>query len=72
MPRKRNHQPRMHRQRLSVALPSFLLLGLMEHAGISKPWYQRPHMGGMTPLFAPIFSGWVQRAWAKLKGLAVR
>jgi len=66
MSRKRNHQPRIHQQRLSVALPSFLLLGLMEHAGISN---QRQYMGGLDPLFAPIFSGWLRKAKDKLKGI---
>lgn len=72
MSRKRNHQPRIHRHNNGIAQPSFLLLGLMEHAGISKPWYQRKNFTGYEPLFAPIFApifdGWIQRAGAKLKG----
>lgn len=63
MARKRNHQPRIHQQRLSVALPSFLLLGLMEHAGISKPPVTP------QPLLFLVWQDWMRKAKDKLKGI---
>lgn len=69
MSRKRNHSPRIYRHNNGIAQPSFLLLGLMEHVGISTPWYRRPNFSGYEPMFAPIVAGWIQRAWAKIKGV---
>ena len=60
MSRKRNHQPRIYQDRSQFkAGPSYLLQGMLLHAGYIKPNHNRDK---------PATHGWINQQLAKLMG----